>query len=298
VKVLVTGAGGQLGVDLLDVYAEEDVIGLTHAELDVADEAAVVATVAEHAPDLVINAAAWTAVDACEEDEDRAHRVNALGPWWLAQACDRFGATLLHVSTDYVFSGDAPRSADGSPRPWSEFDPIAPVNAYGRSKAAGEELVRSTLGPHHIVRTSWVNGARGSNFVRTMLRLGEERDELDVVDDEVGSPTFTRDLASAIRELAGTGRYGTVHLTNQGTCSWYELACAAFELAGVEVEVRRTTAARFARPAPRPSWSVLSDRHARTTGLSPLPPWRDGLARLVAELEAVADPAAAQSSSG
>jgi dTDP-4-dehydrorhamnose reductase len=290
VKVLITGAGGQLGLDLVDAFAGEDVVGLLHRDLDVADEAAVAATVAEHAPDLLVNAAAWTAVDACEEDEDRAHRVNALGPWWLARACDRVGATLVHLSTDYVFPGTAPRLPDGSPRPWSEFDPILPVNAYGRSKAAGEALVRSAVTEHHIVRTSWVNGARGDNFVRTMLRLAGERDHVDVVDDEIGSPTFTRDLAAAIRELTATGRYGTVHRTNQGACSWYELACETFELAGAQVEVRPTTAARFARPAPRPSWSVLGDRHARAMGLAPLPPWRDGLVRLLTELGRDADP--------
>jgi dTDP-4-dehydrorhamnose reductase len=284
-RVLVTGAGGQLGLDLLDAFSDHDTVGLGHAELDVGDEAAIDSTVAQHRPDLIVNAAAWTDVDGCETDRERAHRVNALGPWWLARACARVDATLVHLSTDYVFSGETPVGPGGEPRGWTEFDPIAPVNEYGRSKAAGEALVRAALPAHHIVRTAWVNGARGRNFVRTMLRLAGERDHLDVVDDEVGSPTFTRDLAASIRTLAVSGRYGTVHRTNAGVCSWYELAVATFELAGVDVEVRRTTAADFSRPAPRPSWSVLDDLHARTSGLGALPPWRDGLERLLAELE-------------
>lgn len=283
-RVLVTGAGGQLGLDLLDAFADHDVVGLAHADLDIADESAVAATVADLAPELVVNAAAWTDVDGCEDDLDRAHRVNALGAWWLARACRRQGGVMVQLSTDYVFDGAAPRDADGEPRPLTEFDPIAPINAYGRSKAAGEELVRRTLPEHHIVRTAWVNGARGRNFVRTMLRLAEERGRVEVVDDQIGSPTFTRDLAVAIRELAVSGRYGTVNRTNAGRCSWYELACATFELAGVEVEVEPTTSERFVRRAARPAWSVLDDRHARLMGLAALPPWREGLADLIAEL--------------
>ncbi len=283
-KVLVTGAGGQLGLDLLDAFADVEVVGLTRTALDVADPAAVVATVAEVAPDVVINAAAWTAVDACEDDEDRAHRVNALGPWWLAKACASHQATLVHLSTDYVFSGPAPLGPGGEPRGWTEFDPISPANAYGRSKAAGEVLVRETLDRHHIVRTAWVNGARGGNFVATMLRLGLEHGQVSVVTDQVGSPSYTRDLAASIRELVETRRYGTINRTGAGRCSWFELAEAVFELAGLDVEVAPTTSAAFGRPAARPEWSVLDDRHARTQGLSVLPHWRDALARLVAEL--------------
>ena len=287
-KVLVTGAGGQLGLDLLDAFADVEVVGLTRSALDVTDATAVEVAVAEVAPDVVVNTAAWTAVDACEDDEDRAHHVNALGPWWLAQACARHGATLVHLSTDYVFSGPAPLGPGGEPRGWTEFDPVRPANAYGRSKAAGEALVRETLDRHHLVRTAWVAGARGSNFVTTMLRLGRERGQVSVVTDQVGSPTFTRDLAVAIREVVdagiATGRYGTVNRTNAGRCSWFELAEAVFELAGLDVEVAPTTSAAFARPAARPEWSVLDDRHARTQGLSPLPHWRDGLARMLGEL--------------
>lgn len=283
-KVLVTGAGGQLGLDLLDAFADVEVVGLTRTALDVADPAAVAASVAEVAPDVVVNAAAWTGVDACEDDEDRAHRVNALGPWWLAQACARHDATLVQLSTDYVFSGPAPLGPDDEPRGWTEFDPISPANAYGRSKAAGDALVREALDRHHIIRTAWVNGARGSNFVTTMLRLGRERGQVSVVTDQVGSPSFTRDLAVAVREVVEAELYGTVNRTGVGQCSWFELAEAVFELAGLDVEVAPTTSAAFGRPAARPEWSVLDDRHARTQGLSPLSHWRDGLARLLSEL--------------
>ena len=284
-KVLVTGAGGQLGLDLLDAFADHDVVGLGSADLDVADEPAVAAAVADHAPDLVLNAAAWTDVDGCEADPDRAHRVNALGPWWLARACLRTDATLVTVSTDYVFSGPPERGPDGRVRGWTEFDPVRPLNTYGRSKAAGEQLVRETLPAHHIVRTAWLCGARGDSFVRTMLRLGRERDELQVVDDEVGSPTFCRDLARAVRTLAVSGRHGTVHLVNEGRCSRHELAVRALQLAGIDVQVSPVGSDAFRRPAARPTFSVLDTAHARLSGVPPLPPWEEGLAALVTELD-------------
>lgn len=276
-KVLVTGAGGQLGLDLLDALAHHEVVGLTHAHLDVAVEADVVAAIDEHRPDLVVHAAAWTDVDGCEGDPARAHRVNALGSWWVARACRLVGAAMVYVSTDYVFDGRGTR-------PYTEFQPVDPINEYGRSKAAGEQLVRRTLDEHYVVRTAWVCGARGHNFVRTMLDLARQRDELRVVGDQIGCPTFTRDLAAAIVELAVTGRFGTYHRTNRGTCSWYDLAAATFELAGLDVRLDRTTSEEFARPAPRPAYSVLSDLHATTSGLRRLPEWRDGLHRLLDEM--------------
>lgn len=284
-RTLVTGAGGQLGQDLVDAFADHEVVGLTHGDLDVADEAAVVAAVRDHEPDLVVHAAAWTDVDGCEDDPDRAHRVNALGSWWVARACETADAAMVLVSTDYVFDGvGGARGSDGSPAPYTEFEPVRPLNVYGRSKAAGEALVRQALRRHYVVRTAWVCGARGSNFVTTMLRVGRERGEARVVDDQIGSPTFTRDLAGAIRELAVSGRYGTYHRTNSGTCSWYDLAAAVYEDAGVEVDLARTTSAEFQRPAPRPAYSVLSNRHAELAGLRALPHWRDGLRAMLREL--------------
>lgn len=285
-RVLITGAGGQLGLDLLDAYEGYDVVGLTHAQLDVSVEPDVMGAVRDLEPDLVVHAAAWTDVDGCERDPDRAHVVNALGPWWLSRACDLVGAAMVLVSTDYVFDGKGVGGAveAGEPQPYTEFDPLDPLNQYGRSKAAGEQLVRATLREHYVVRTAWVNGARGSNFVRTMLRVGRERGAARVVDDQVGSPTFTRDLAAAIRELAVSGRFGTYHRTNTGVCSWFELAAATYELSGLDVDLTAIKSTELQRPAPRPAYSVLSNRHSLLSGLSPLPPWRDGLARLLAEL--------------
>jgi len=278
VRVLVTGAGGQLGHDLVTAFGQhDDVVGLTRTELDVTDEAAVVAAVRDHAPDLVVHAAAFTKVDACEDDPDTAFRVNAIGAWWVARACALADAAMVHVSTDYVFDGT-------SPRPYTEFDATNPRSVYGRSKEAGEQLVRRTLAAHYIVRTSWVLGAHGGNFVKTMLRLASERDQLSVVDDQRGSPTFTADLAPALRALAVTGRHGTYHLTNSGSCTWFDLAAATFEEAGVEVDLRPTDTASFGAPAPRPANSELDNVMARLTGLEPLPHWRESLRHLVADL--------------
>ncbi len=288
-RVLVTGAGGQLGLDLLEAFTDHDVVGMAHADLDVSDEAAVADAVAFHTPQLVVNAAAWTDVDGCEEDPARAHRVNALGPWWLARACARLDATLVTVSTEHVFSGPAPTDGD-TPRGWTEFDPVSPANVYGRTKAAGEQLVRQTLPRHHIVRTSWVTGARGNNFVTAILRAARERDHLDVVADEVGSPTATRDLATAIREVAVSGRYGTWHRTNDGYVSRVDQARAIVELAGIDVEVRPISGATLTRPAARPGWSVLDATHATAAGLMSLPHWRDGLVRLLEELGELPSP--------
>ncbi|CAN5760669.1 MAG: dTDP-4-dehydrorhamnose reductase [Euzebyales bacterium] len=276
-RVLITGAGGQLGHDLLAAFGDDDCAGLGHAELDVSDEASVVAAVRDHAPDLVVHAAAFTKVDACEAEPDVAWRVNALGSWWVARACALADAAMVYVSTDYVFDGLLGR-------PYTSFDPTNPVSMYGRSKEAGEQLVRQTLARHYIVRTSWVQGAHGGNFVKTMLRLGRERDALSVVDDQTGSPTFTFDLAPAIRRLAVTGRHGTYHLTNRGHCTWFEFARAVFSEAGIAVDVSPTDTATFGAPAPRPSYSVLDNRLAGMVGLQPLPPWRTSLKRLVAEL--------------
>ncbi|HWB72466.1 MAG TPA: dTDP-4-dehydrorhamnose reductase [Egibacteraceae bacterium] len=276
-KVLVTGAGGQLGRDLLVAFADTDCVGLGNGDLDVSDEPAVVAAVRDHAPDLVVHAAAYTKVDACESDPDTAWRVNAAGAWWVARACVLGDAAMVYLSTDYVFDGLAERA-------YTEFDPPNPQSVYGRSKEAGEQLVRQTLARHYVVRTSWLHGPHGGNFVKTMLRLARERGQVSVVDDQTGSPTFTFDLAPAIRRLAVSGRYGTYHLTNQGHCTWFELARAAFEQAGVEVDLRATDSASFAAPAPRPAFSVLDNRMARMLGLEPLPHWESSLTRLLAEL--------------
>ncbi|HVL98114.1 MAG TPA: dTDP-4-dehydrorhamnose reductase [Egibacteraceae bacterium] len=277
-RVLVTGADGQLGRDLLKAFADDDVVGTDLGTLDVTDEPAVVAAVRDHAPELVVHAAAFTRVDACESEPDTAWQVNAVGSWWVARACALAGAAMVYVSTDYVFDGCAGR-------PYTEFDRPNPQSMYGRSKEAGEQLVRRTVAEHYIVRTSWVHGTHGHNFARTMLRLARDRGQVAVVDDQTGSPTFTFDLAPAIRRLAVSGRHGTYHLTNSGHCTWYEFARAVFDAAGVAVDLRPTDTATFGAPAPRPAYGVLDNRLARLVGLPPLPDWRVSLPRLIAELD-------------
>jgi dTDP-4-dehydrorhamnose reductase len=283
VKVLVTGAGGRLGRELCAAFEGHEVLGLARSELDVADEAAVAAAIGDLTPTLVVNAAAWTDVDACEDDPATAHRVNALGAWWLARACDRAGATLLHVSTDAVFGGSTPVGADGRPRPLTEFDPVAPLSAYGRSKAAGEALVRSTLRAHHIVRVAWTLDREGRDFAGAILRAGRATGRLEVLRDQVGSPTYVGDLGPALREVAVSGRFGTVHRTNRGAVSRVDLAREILAVAGVDAEVVPIAEADRGDRAPRPAWSPLDHQHAELSGLRRLPDWPDAVARALRE---------------
>ncbi|HEY9475837.1 MAG TPA: dTDP-4-dehydrorhamnose reductase [Mycobacteriales bacterium] len=273
---LVTGARGQLGSDLLRVLAEraggEQVTGLGRAELDLTDPVAVDSVLDDLCPDVVFNAAAYTAVDAAESDEPAAVAGNVTGPANLARACAARQALLVHVSTDYVFSGQATE-------PYPTDAPTCPRSAYGRTKLAGERAVRELCPRSHVVRTAWVYGQTGGNFVRTMVRLEAERDTLDVVDDQRGSPTWSRDLAGGLVALACSGaRPGVYHCTNGGDTTWYGLARAVFEELGADPSrVRPTTSDRFVRPAPRPAYSVLSDAAWLAAGLPPMPHWRDAL---------------------
>ena len=282
-RVVITGAAGQLGLDLLDEFADHEVVGLAREDLDVSVEAAVHEALDRLAPSLVINAAAWTDVDGCESDPERAHAVNALGPWWLARACLRLNATLVTVSTEHIFSGPAPRRGD-EPRGWTEFDELRPANVYGASKAAGEQLVRACLPQHHIVRTSWVAGARGNNFVTAILRAARTREHLEVVEDEIGAPTYSRDLARALREVGSSTRYGTWNRTNAGSTSRAHQARTVLKMAGIATPVKGTSSADSTRPAARPAWSMLDATHVTACGFTPMPPWQDGLARLLTEL--------------
>jgi dTDP-4-dehydrorhamnose reductase len=266
---LVVGAGGQLGSDLLAVLGNA-ARGLTRADLDVTDASAVRDAIHDIKPHVVYNAAAWTDVDGAETNEDAAYAANATAPGHLARAANDAGARLVHVSTDYVFAGDATR-------PYDVADPTAPTSAYGRTKLAGERAVRDAGG--YVVRTAWVYGATGGNFVKTMARLERERETVSVVDDQRGSPTWSRDLATGLVELATKApEPGIYHCTNGGEATWYEFARAIFQRLGADPDrVQPCTTKDFPRPAPRPAYSVLSDRAWRAAGLTPLRHWREAL---------------------
>ena len=276
---LVTGAGGQVGTHVVtrlrDIGAE--VTACTRAELDITDPARVAAVLADVRPDVVVNTAAYTAVDAAETDADTAHRVNALGPGVLAEALVGSASRLLQVSTDYVFDGTARE-------PYDVDDPTGPRTVYGRTKLAGERAVRGVLPDAScVVRTAWVHGGPGPNFVDTMLRLERERDTLDVVDDQIGSPTSAADLGAALVELGRSAvRTGVLHYVNTGQASWCELAREIFRIAGADPQrVHATDTAAYPRPAPRPAWSVLSTRSWTAAGLSTPRPWQEAVAAVV-----------------
>lgn len=276
---LVTGAGGQLGTHLAArlVDGADEVHCMRSAELDITRVADVEQAIGRLRPDVVINAAAHTAVDAAETDEPGAALVNDTGPRLLASALARTGGRLLHVSTDYVFSGDADH-------PYGIDDEPGPKTVYGRTKLAGERGVRVTLPDSSwIVRTAWVYGGPGPNFVDTMLRLEGERDTLDVVDDQIGCPTWAGDLADALIALGRSDTAaGTLHFVNAGQASWCELARETFRLVGADPQrVRATASADFVRPAPRPAWSVLSTSAWTAAGLRAPRPWQEALADAV-----------------
>lgn len=280
-RLLVTGAGGMLGQDvtLAARAAGHDVVGLSRAELDVADAEACEQAVAAARPDAVVNCAAWTDVDGAEEEEEeRARAVNATGAGNVARAAAQAGARLVHVSTDYVFDGR--RAPDDAP--YVESDPTGPRSAYGRTKLAGERAVAAAGGSHAIARTSWLFGLGGASFAATMLRLAGERDELTVVDDQIGCPTATADLAPALVALAlGEARTaeGLFHLAGGGApVSWNGFAREIFRQAGVDCRVLPCATDAFPRPAPRPPFSALASERPETPVL---PPWQDGLTRFL-----------------
>ena len=277
---LITGARGQLGTDLQLVLAadaasgSDTVLAVGSSELDITDGPAIARLLADFAPNVIINAAAYTAVDAAETDEDRAYVVNSTGPALLAAEAVRIGARLIHVSTDYVFDGTATE-------PYPAGAPTGPASAYGRTKLAGEVAVLELAADSgYVVRTAWVYGATGGNFVKTMIALEGKHETLSVVDDQRGSPTWSADLARGLVELGrSSAPAGIYHCTNGGDTTWHGLTQAIFTELGTDpARVIPTTTDKFPRPAPRPAYSVLAGDTWLAAGLTPLPHWRDALA--------------------
>lgn len=273
-RILITGAGGMLGQDVgrAALAAGHAPITLSRAELDIGDAHAVSAAVAAAAPDAVINCAAWTNVDGAEAEEDATTAINGLGAGNVAAAAQAGGAWIVHVSSDYVFNG-AKRT------PYVESDRVGPLSAYGRSKLSGERLVaRAAPDSHSVVRSAWLFGAGGACFPKTIRRLAGERDELTIVDDQVGSPTFTGHLAPALVTLAAQRRLGILHVAAEGQCSWFQFAQAIVAAYALDCDVHPITSAEYPLPATRPAYSVLRSER----GAPRLPGWRDGLAEFQA----------------
>ena len=272
-RVLITGANGQLGLELQKQLGEQldkyRVFPTNRSSLDITSLNQVKAELLLVKPDVVINCAAHTAVDLCEDDIENAYRINAIGAKHLAIACEEVGAKLVQISTDYVFDGENSVAR-------REDDITHPQSIYGSSKLLGEQYVREFCKKHFIVRTAWLYG-EGNNFVRTMLKLAENHTELNVVGDQFGSPTSTKDLAKAIIDLMQTEYYGTFHGTCEGECSWYDFACKIFELKGIDIKVNKVTSEEFVRPAKRPKFSVLDNFMLKLYGLNSFRYWEEAL---------------------
>lgn len=270
-KLLVTGCNGQLGRQIQKEYETEDValICTDVGELDIADHAQVLEFGRQQQPDVIINCAAYTAVDACEHEWDTAYRINAIGPRNLAIASRETGAKLIHISTDYVFEGNADR-------PYTEFDDVHPVSAYGKTKLEGERFVRQLADRYFILRTAWLYGD-GNNFAKTILRLSENHDEVRVVCDQFGSPTSTAELAKVIHLLEPTENYGLFHATCEGSCSWADFAEEVFRLAGKSTTVTRVTTEEYGSPTKRPAYSVLDNYMLRLTTDHRMAHWKDAI---------------------
>ncbi|MCJ8012679.1 dTDP-4-dehydrorhamnose reductase [Paenibacillus sp. KQZ6P-2] len=284
-RVLVTGAAGQLGMDLVSQLHQKghEVKGCDRASLDITNQEQCWQVIGEFKPDAVIHCAAYTAVDAAETDVDGAYRVNAAGTRNIAVAAEKVGAKFVYISTDYVFNGR-------SDVPYQEYDNTDPQSIYGKSKRAGEILVQSLSSRYFIVRTSWVYGLHGNNFVKTMLRLGQEKPLVQVVNDQKGSPTYTIDLAHFLLELIYTEKYGIYHASNSGECTWFEFTQAIFEEAekqGINIiaQLEPCTTEQFPRPAPRPINSVMDHLSIRTNGFSDVRHWKEGLMEFLQQFQ-------------
>lgn len=273
-KVLVTGVKGQLGYDVVNELKKRnhEAIGVDISEMDITDSNSVERVITKVKPDAVIHCAAYTAVDAAEENKELCMKVNAGGTENIAKVCKEIDAKMIYISTDYVFDGEGVR-------PWKPEDGRAPLNVYGQSKYEGELAVEKYLEKYFIVRIAWVFGVNGNNFIKTMLKLGEAKDEISVVNDQIGSPTYTYDLARLLVDMVESDKYGKYHATNEGLCTWYEFACEIFKQAGVEVKVEPVTSDMFPSKAKRPHNSRMEKSKLDEKGFVRLPDWKDALSR-------------------
>lgn len=278
-KILVTGVGGQLGYDVCKVLENRKIKhrGVDIADFDITDAQAVRDYICTYRPDAVIHCSAWTAVDKAEDNMEIVRRINAEGPRNIAEVCKEIGAKMLYISTDYVFPGTGERF-------YEPKDPTGPLGAYGQTKLDGELAVQGILERYFIVRVSWVFGKNGNNFVKTMLKLSENKDEINVVCDQIGSPTYTADLALLLCDMIMTEKYGVYHATNEGICSWAEFAAEIFRLAGKKTKVNPIPTSEYPTRAVRPLNSRMSKDKLEKMGFSRLPSWQDALERYLKEL--------------
>lgn len=278
-KILVTGAKGQLGSDIMEELEKREHIGIgvDIEEMDITDKAAVNRVITESAVDAVIHCAAYTAVDAAEENVEICKKINAEGTENIAKVCQKLDIPMMYISTDYVFNGEGER-------PWEPDDEREPLNVYGESKYEGELAIERNLEKYFIVRIAWVFGVNGKNFIKTMLNLAKTQDVVNVVNDQIGSPTYTYDLARLLVDMIETDKYGRYHATNEGLCTWYEFACKIFQEAGIDMKVNQVTSEMFPSKAKRPHNSRMSKRKLLENGFKPLPTWQDALVRYLPQI--------------
>ena len=280
-KVLVTGVKGQLGFDVVNELEKRGhvAVGTDVHNMDITDKAQVEAVIKEANPDAVIHCAAYTAVDLAEDNIDLCRRINADGTRNIAEVCKELDIKMIYISTDYVFDGEGTHF-------WQPDDERSPLNVYGQTKYEGELAVETILEKYYIVRIAWVFGVNGKNFIKTMLNLGKTRDHLTVVNDQIGSPTYTYDLSKLLVDMVETDKYGRYHATNEGLCSWYDFACEIFKQAGYNhVTVSPVSASEYPAKAKRPSNSRMCKDKLTENGFEKLPTWQDALARYLKEIE-------------
>lgn len=269
-RILLLGSKGMLAYKLIDAFKENDLVKWDLPELDITKREDVTNKITKLNPELVINAAAYTDVDGCETNKELALNVNGNAVGYIAEACNKINAPLVHISTDYVFDG---KKSSG----YSEECKKNPINAYGQSKALGEDLLMKNTKKFFLIRTAWLYGPHGKNFVDTIIRLASEKPELNVVMDQVGSPTYTGDLAKEIKEIVEKGITGIYHVTNSGSCSWFEFAKKILEISKIKKPVKPTTSIEFKRPAKRPAYSILVNKNLEKCGIAKMRPWQDAL---------------------